>query len=168
MSAVRAIEADALLASGGAAAGVRVADCVAVLVADPASGAVAAIHAGWRGTVRGVVTGAVAQLAARGGAPSQFAAAVFPHIRACCFEVGEEVAAEISGASHARDVIVRGGAKPHVNLVTVVLAQLERAGVPPTRVDDVPGCTKCAPARFHSYRRDGANAGRHLAAIMSR
>ena len=167
-ASVRATEADALIASGGAAAGVRVADCAAVLVVDPASGAVAAIHAGWRGTVRGVVAHAIAELSASGSASVNFAAALFPHIRACCFEVGEDVAAEIAAASLARDVVVGGGAKPRVNLAAVIRMQLEQAGLAPARIDDVPGCTKCEPARFFSYRRDGANAGRHLAAIASR
>lgn len=168
VSLVRAVEADALIATGGAAVGVRVADCVAVLVADPTSGAVAAVHAGWRGAVRGVVERAVAELATLGSTPAGFTAALLPHIRACCFEVGEDVAAEIAAAAPAREVVVRGGAKPRVSLATVVRAQLERAGLAPTRIDDVPGCTKCEPARFFSYRRDGANAGRHLAAIASR
>lgn len=168
VAAVRAVEADALVATGGAAAAVRVADCVAVLVADPAAGAAAAIHAGWRGSVAGVVERAIAELVALGSVPAGLAASLFPHIRACCFEVGEDVAAEIAAASTARDVVVRGGPKPRVNLAAVVRAQLERAGLSPTRIDDVPGCTKCEPARFFSYRRDGADGGRHLAAIASR
>ncbi len=166
--AVRALDGDALIGVDGAAVGVRVADCLAVLVVDPASGAVAAIHAGWRGTVRGIVPRAIGELATGGAEPERFAAALFPHLRACCFEVGEDVAAEIALASTARDVIVRGRAKPHVNLATVVRAQLLDAGLAPARIDDVAGCTRCEPARFFSYRRDGADAGRHLAAIVSR
>jgi hypothetical protein len=168
VTTVRRIEADALVATGGAAIGVRVADCVAVLVADPATGAVAAIHAGWRGTVRGVVARAIERLRAQGGAPETFCASLFPHIRVCCFEVGDDVARQIADASPARDVIVRGATRPHVDLARVLVAQLQEAGLARERIDEVPGCTKCDAARFHSYRRDGANAGRHLAAIASR
>lgn len=165
----RAKEADALATgAAGVGVGVRVADCVAVLMADPATGAVAAIHAGWRGTVRGVVLRAVEALAAGGSGRAGFAAALFPHIRSCCFEVGDEVATEIASATPECDVIVRGHAKPHVDLAAGIRAQLAHAGLRPERIDDVQGCTKCDRARFHSYRRDGANAGRHLAAIAAR
>jgi YfiH family protein len=166
---VRAVEADALVASsGGHAVAVRVADCVAVLVCDPERGGVAAVHAGWRGAVRGVLGAALGELARDGTAPERFAAAHFPHIRPCCFEVGEDVATEIARAAGTDDVVIRGRAKPHVDLARVVRAQLEAAGLRPERVDDVAGCTRCEPERFYSYRRDGANAGRHFAAIVSR
>ena len=85
------VEADAVLASeAGVAVGIRVADCVPVLVGDPETGRAVAVHAGWRGVVAGVVAEAVAALEApdRGG----LVAAVGPCIGPCCFEVGDEVA----------------------------------------------------------------------------
>jgi hypothetical protein len=166
---VRDTEADALVAPAGAIAiGVRVADCVPVLVADPVTGAVGAIHAGWRGTVAGVVRAAIGELAAQGGDVADFRAALFPHIGPCCFEVGDDVAAEIERASPIPNVVVREHAKPHVDLARVVIAQLAHAGLREERIEVVPGCTKHEPARFHSFRRDGANSGRHHAVIVSR
>ena len=168
LAAVRAVDADVLVARDGAAVAVRVADCVSVLVCDPDTGGVAAVHAGWRGTTRGVLPAAIEALAGGTARPERFAAAMFPHIRACCFEVGDDVAEEIQRAAAGSDVVVRGGAKPHVDLARVVRDQLERAGLGADRIDDVGGCTRCEPERFYSYRRDGAAAGRHLAAIMAR
>jgi YfiH family protein len=167
--AFRRNEADALLATrSGFAAGVRIADCAAVLLADPVSGAVAAVHAGWRGTVQRVVAEAVARLCERSGAsPQRLLAAVFPHIGLDAFEVGSEVAAQIAeSAPGARDVVVQRE-KPHVNLRRALLWQLSAAGLSAERVDSVAGCTYADKARFFSYRRDGARAGRHLAVIVA-
>jgi YfiH family protein len=162
-------EADALLApAGGHALGVRVADCVPVLVHDTRGGAVCAIHAGWRGTVRGVIESGVSALLARGSEPSALRAAIFPHIRSCCFEVGDDVAGELRAASPDPTVVDRSREKPHVDLTAIVIAKLLALGLSRSALDDVPGCTRCEPERFFSFRRDGQRSGRHLAAIVSR
>jgi YfiH family protein len=173
LEVVREIPADGLLAVGaGLAIAVRSADCVPILLADPQTGAVAALHAGWRGVVAGVVQAGVASLrAARRGegvGRSAIVAAIFPHIRRCCFEVGTDVAEALAAASSDRAVVDRTGNKPHVDLTRAVLAQLVGAGIERAHIDDVAGCTCCEPARFFSYRRDGASSGRHLTAIISR
>ena len=167
-------EGDALIARAGSramAVGVRVADCVPILVADEATGGVAAIHAGWRGVTRGVVANAIEQLMGRGDRRERggLVAAIGPCIGACCFEVGRDVAAQIAlAAPVARVVASERGEKAYVDLRAAVRAQLAAAGVPPGRIDDVPGCTKHEAGRFHSFRRDGAESGRMLAAIASR
>jgi YfiH family protein len=161
--AVRAEEAagqegDAVVArTPGTAVGVRVADCVPVLVADPASGAVAAIHAGWRGVEAGVIASGVRLLGGNG-----LVAAIGPCIGPCCFEVGKDVAARLGF------VVREAGDKAYVDLRGAVRAQLRALGLADERIDDVPGCTRHAPERFHSFRRDGANSGRMLASIASR
>jgi YfiH family protein len=157
-------EADALVArgaSGPLAVGVRVADCVPVLVGDPTSGDVAAIHAGWRGVVAGVVPAAIAVLSSRAAGGAPLVAAIGPCIGACCFEVGRDVAARIGHIAR------EAGDKAYVDLRAAVRAQLAAAGVPGHRIEDVPGCTRHEPERFHSFRRDGADSGRMLAAIAS-
>lgn len=158
-------EADAIVARAGGALpiGVRVADCVPVLVADLRTGDVAAIHAGWRGVVAGVVSAGVALLAegAQSAGGGERVACIGPCIGACCFEVGADVAEPL-----ARFVVHRSGQKAYVDLRAAVRAQLAAAGV--KRVEDVPGCTKHEPERFHSFRRDGAETGRMLAAIAAR
>jgi polyphenol oxidase len=160
----------------GVGCGVRSADCATVLVADRRSGAVAAIHSGWRGTVRRVVVEAVAALRAlagdRASAGADLIAAIGPHIEACCFEVGDDVAAELAGCSRAGDAsVVRverpGAARPRVDLRRILRAQLVEAGIEGACVDDVGGCTVCDAARFFSYRRDGVRSGRLLSAIVA-
>jgi purine-nucleoside/S-methyl-5'-thioadenosine phosphorylase / adenosine deaminase len=157
-------EADALVAPSAGAVGVRVADCVPVLVASTETGAVAAIHAGWRGVVAGVVPAGV-ELLGRGG----LLAAIGPCIGACCFEVGADVAEHFVSRRGAIGFVTRrAGDKAYVDLRAAVRAQLRALGLADDAIDDVPGCTKHEPDRFHSFRRDGANSGRMLAAIATR
>ncbi|HXN31390.1 MAG TPA: polyphenol oxidase family protein [Polyangiaceae bacterium] len=173
-------EADAIVARAGAAprstalalsdrgetvaVGVRVADCVPLLLADSRTGDVAAVHAGWRGVVAKIVPAAVDAL---GGGP--LFAAIGPCIGACCFEVGRDVGAQIAEACGKGQVIVWGAQdKVYVDLRAAVRAQLRALGVSDAHIEDVPGCTKHEAARFHSYRRDGAGSGRMLAAIATR
>jgi YfiH family protein len=160
-------EGDAVIAlRGELACGVRSADCVPLLVGDQETGAVAAIHAGWRGVVRGVVSAAVESLRDHSGRRGDLLAAIGPHISRAAFEVGDDVAAELEAASEARDVVDRPGAKPRVDLRRIVRAQLVAAGLAENAIDDVLGCTVSEPERFFSFRRDGGKSGRHLAAIV--
>src|SRR5436190_19291938 len=92
-AAIASVEADALVTGdAGVAVGIFVADCIPALIVDPRTGAVAAAHAGWRGTVAGVLPAAVRALAAEFDArPDDLRVALGPAIGACCFEVGAEV-----------------------------------------------------------------------------
>mgnify|MGYP001047129857 CR=1 FL=1 len=164
-------QADALVSSApNTAVGVRVADCLPLLVGDPVTGAAAAIHAGWRGVEAGVVRAAVeALLSVPGVRAPNLLAAIFPHIRPCCFEVGQEVADRLQAPYRDVSVLSRPERdKPPVDLAAIVRTQLASSGVAADRVDDVAGCTRCDPERFYSYRRLGQLAGRHLAAIAVR
>jgi YfiH family protein len=160
-------QADAVLArSGQLACAVRSADCVPILLADSSSGAVAAVHSGWRGTVANVVAETVAKLA---GDPSTLLAAIGPHISAQAFEVSAEVADQLQAAAPGRPVVLsREGCKPHVDLRAIVTAQLEAAGVPSAGIDQVEGCTVREPGRFFSYRLGGKQSGRMLSGIVPR
>lgn len=165
--AVRAVPADALVTRhAGVAVGVRVADCVPILIADPEGGAVAAVHAGWRGCVARILPDAIEALVALGARRDRLLAAVGPHIRVGAFEIGEEVAEAL--AAYGARAVDRSGAKPHGDLTHVVVAQLEDAGIDASRTDVLPGCTFTDATRFHSFRRDGARSGRHLALIVAR
>jgi len=165
--ATAGVEADALVARMGRtpiAVGVRVADCVPVLVGDTENGDVLAIHAGWRGVVAGVVLRALEQLQGRA-----LVVAIGPCIGACCFEVGADVATSIAAAAREPSVIDRVvGEKAFVSLRAAVRHQIMQATGGQARIEDVPGCTKHEPDRFHSFRRDGAHSGRMLAAITAR
>ena len=168
-AAVARLQGDALVAEPGAAVGVRTADCVPLLLADPESRRAAAIHAGWRGVCAGVVGAGVRALCEAAAAPpARLIAAIFPHIRSCCFEVGEDVAAQLQAAAPALGCVAPGPrGRPHVALAALVRAQLMAAGVAADRCEDVPGCTVCDAARFFSFRRDGRESGRHLAVIVA-
>lgn len=167
--AIMACEADAVIATAsGVACAVRSADCIPILIGERRSGAVAAIHAGWRGVVRRVVGAGVARLRAAIGGDGDLVAAIGPHISVAHFEVSDDVAAELRGASQDSDVVVTGRAKPRVDLRRTVRAQLRELGLANDAIDDVPGCTFGDAERFFSFRRDGAISGRHLSAIVAR
>lgn len=163
VAAVRRVEADGLIAAtAGDAVAVRTADCVPILLGNVETGAVAAVHAGWRGVEARIVPVAVARL----GDPAALVAAIGPHIRRDAFEVSEEVAARIAASAHGAEVVEARAPRPHVDLAAAVMAQLRHAGV--ERVDDVGGCTHAQPDRFFSHRRDAGRTGRHLSAIVAR
>jgi len=168
------LEGDAL---GGSepdrAYGVRSADCVPILLADAGSGAVMAIHAGWRGVVAGVVETGVTTLRQNIGGNGRLLAAIGPHISAAAFEVSPEVAAELSRVSPVPGCILypQGRippAKPHVDLRFIVTQKLFALGLTEASVDQIIGCTQLEPERFFSFRRDGKRSGRHLSAIVPR
>jgi YfiH family protein len=151
----------------GVGIGVRTADCVPILIADRASGAVAAIHSGWKGTVANAAAAGVRAVRDLVGGRGDLLAAIGPHIEACCFEVGADVAAELAACSPLGEGAVIRGAKPHVDLRRIVRAQLEAEGIAAASIDDVRGCTVGDRERFHSYRRDGRIGGRLLSAIVA-
>jgi len=166
----RAREADALISvQPGAAVGVRVADCVSVLLADPRSGAVAAVHAGWRGVVGHVVEAAVLHLcAACASTPETLLAAIFPSIGCAAFEIGDDVAQQLAEAAGADCVIRAPAGRARADLGDAVKAQLSQAGLAAAGIEHIPGCTFSDPVRFFSHRRDAGRTGRHLAVIVPR
>jgi purine-nucleoside/S-methyl-5'-thioadenosine phosphorylase / adenosine deaminase len=151
------------------AVAVYVADCVPALFADPRTGACAAVHAGWRGTISGILSAAVAKLVqAYGSRPEDLRVALGPAIAPCCFEVGHEVALTFSASFPGEEgvLITRPGAKPHVHLRQAQRLQLLAAGVLPEHIDASDACTKCDPAgRFYSFRRDAGHTGQHVGFI---
>jgi YfiH family protein len=165
-SAMADAEGDALIARlAGYAVAARTADCVPLLIAHPGSGDVAAVHAGWRGAVAGIVARAIETLAHD---PAELVFAIGPHIRVGAFEIGEEVAREMERAAGSRSVVDRSGERPHGDLARLVTLQLLDAGVPPEAIDDVGGCTHADAANFFSHRRDRGITGRHLSAIVAK
>jgi len=156
-------EADALISKEiGVIVGIRTADCVPVLLADPVSGAVAAIHAGWRGTAEGIAASAVRALVSEWRIdPRNLRAAIGPSIGSCCYEVGPEV---------ARRFRVRATSPVHLDLPAINEMQLLAAGV--SNIWKCGTCTFCATCgtaesayRFHSFRREREAAGRMVSFI---
>jgi hypothetical protein len=155
-------EADAAVADQpGLLLGIETADCLPVLIADPRRRAVAAAHAGWRGTAAGVARAAVIALRDGGSEPADLVAALGPAIGPCCYEVGEELRVEFAPE------FFRPGprGKPHLDVRAANRAQLEAAGLRPERIHGVDECTYCRPDRYHSYRREGKGAGRMISYV---
>jgi len=143
--------------------GVRTADCVPILLLDPGKRAVAAIHAGWRGTVGGIVRRAIEKMHHDFGTqPSVIRAAIGPCIRECCYEVGPEVAAQFSPLFPEWPPVV---GKQHVDLVEANQRHLKAAGVPSSQIFDSGLCTVCLAEHFFSYRREPQNPGRMVSVI---
>ena len=159
--------ADAIVASRpDRLALVRVADCVPVLLAGPGGARVAAVHAGWRGIVAGVIPAALAALG------ECAAAAIGPCISAAHFEVGPEVADALRAAELGECVIEHAGRRPHVDLRRAARIQIERAR-PAAVVDETDRCTYAHERELWSHRRDvthggRATTGRQGAAIAAR
>jgi YfiH family protein len=146
---------------------VRAADCVPVLLADRRSGAVSAIHAGWRGTAAGAVLAAVQAMTRRfRSEPRNIVAAVGPSIGPCCYAIGEELIQEFASHPDPSRWFNRTGGL-HLDLWQATRHQLERAGVVSDNIHVSELCTFDHPDVFHSYRRDGKNAGRLVAAIRA-
>ncbi len=155
-------EADAVFTrTRGTRVGVLTADCLPILLA--AGEVVAAVHAGWRGLAAGVIENAVAELA-RTEPGAAVVAAIGPSIGSCCYEVDAPVLdplrARYGAPLDAASAPTRPG-HARLDLGALAAAALVRAGVAPAAIGrEAMACTRCDAARFHSYRRDGAAAGR--------
>ena len=145
----------------GLVLGVSVADCVPVFLVDRRLRVIGAIHAGWRGTAANIAGAAVSALALEYGCnPRDLVAFIGPSAGACCYVVGEEVAARFPP-----DLISRKEGDPHVDLKAANLRQLLAAGLMAGQVEVSPRCTISEESIFHSYRRDGERSGRMMGVI---
>ena len=157
---------------------IRVADCMPILFAgvkEDGRPAIAAVHAGWRGTAGGIAAKAVRSLADLGCSLSSIRCAVGPHIGFCCYEVGEdfvESVASLLGAGFARRHIrvpegSPAGSKPHADLTGMNAELLLLAGLGEDQIDVSPDCTMCsAPERYFSHRRMKGKRGTQGAGIV--
>jgi hypothetical protein len=147
---------------------VRVADCVPILIASRHGDRVAAIHAGWRGAIAGVVPAALRELAGQ-TPPGEFVAAIGPCIGYEAFEVGPEVLNEfvrVFGPDAPCKPVPHG--KGRVDLRQAVRRQLIGAGIPAAAIDVSDRCTCQDREEFYSHRRDNGVTGRMAAVIQAR
>lgn len=144
------------------------ADCAPILLADPASKAVAAVHAGWRGAVAGIAAEAVQVMKnAFAAEPGRILAAIGPSIGTCCFKIGPEVAAAVPAA--ARESVLRHeGGEARLDLGGLNAWWLREAGLAEANVFVPPACTSCRNDLYFSHRREGERAGRMMAVIARR
>ncbi len=160
-------EGDALISNQpGITLSVRTADCLPILMADTRNLAVAAVHAGWRGTLLEIVPKTVQAMGEQFGTrPDDLVIAVGPGIGACCFEVGPDVASQFSALFPERVDLNR---KTKIDLVETNLRLLGRNDGRMRQIATSGLCTCCQPNLFHSYRRDRDQAGRMVSAIRLR
>jgi polyphenol oxidase len=163
-------EGDALITRAeNIALAVKTADCLPVLIADPATNAIAAVHSGWRGTLSGVLPQTIREMRrAFGSAPANLLIAIGPGIRSCCFEVGHEVVELFDKAFPGCDLAKAINARPGkflLDLCGVLQIQLALAGVSPENRFDLGACTCCNTSEYFSYRAEGAASGRMMAVI---
>src|SRR5437868_7868870 len=168
---------------------IQTADCVPILLVDPRNRAVAAVHAGWRGTLARIVEKAIGRMQMEfNSKPEEMLAAVGPAIGGCCYEVGTEVAAAFSGqfsdAAEFFDELRTGdepnplqwlnmmppGHQPPAKKVLLDLrkanrSQLLRAGLAEKNIFVSDLCTGCRRDLLFSYRKEGAESGRMMAVV---
>ncbi len=148
---------------------VRTADCVPVLLVDKATGVVGAIHAGWRGTVDGIVSKTIrACVEAFGANAEQMHLAIGPSIGPCCYEVDEPVIGplrtrypEWPGVLHQTTE-----GKGVLDLKQLIYHQIRACGIPDDQIGRLDHCTHCRSDLFYSYRRDGQVIGTMFSGIM--
>jgi hypothetical protein len=165
-------EADAIVVrEPGVFAAVRTADCVPVLAiavdAQQRPVAAAAIHAGWRGAVTGVISRTIERLTALGHEPPTLRVATGPAISIRHFEVGPEVVEAASAALGGRTPPLRVGpnGRAYLDLPALVRLQLEAAGIEAEHLGASPACTYADADRFFSYRRQRGRCGHHLSLV---
>ena len=157
----------------GVLAAVKTADCVPILLGDPVSGAFAAVHAGWRGTLAGAVVVGVERLAKEYDAnPEDLRVAIGASAGPCCYEVGSEVI-EAFTKRFADGEKLFTETRPGHAMVDLLMAnrdQLESAGVLPERIHTAPICTMCRTDLFFSYRKEKSLHGKvgRLMAVVGR
>jgi len=140
---------------------VKVADCAPILFFDPDKEVIAAIHAGWRGTLAGIIANTVEAMNQNfGSQSSDLRAAIGPALHACCYEVKEDVAGQFA----ADEIIMREG-KLYLDLIQAIRHRLIQAGLRESNLDFCELCTACNPHLFYSHRRDKGITGRMMAVI---
>ena len=161
-------ECDALVTNTpGVVLAAFTADCTPILLHDPVTGAVGAVHAGWRGTVADIAGNAVrAMRESFGSDPADIRAAIGPNIASCCFETHSDVPNAVLAAlgAEGEHCITPRGEKFHVDLKGVNAALLARAGV--KNIEISTECTACRPDRFWSHRKVGNARGSQAAIIV--
>lgn len=138
---------------------IQVADCIPLFMLDKNSKMVGLVHAGWRGTAKGIVDKTINEFKNMNERTDDIIALIGPSIKQCCFEIGPEVAEQFSN-----DYVIQGtGDRSFLDLQGVVKNKLNTAGINNENIINLNECTCCQPDKYYSYRRDGKHAGRMIA-----
>jgi YfiH family protein len=157
----------------GVLAGVKTADCVPILLGDPVSGAFAAVHAGWRGTLATAVIAGVERMTKEYDAkPEDLRVAIGASAGSCCYEVGSDVIDAFTSRFANGEELFTPTRQGHamVDLFKANRDQLESVGVKPERIHTAPICTMCRTDLFFSYRKEKSLHGKvgRLMAVVGR
>lgn len=146
--------------------GVRTADCVPILLVSPEHHLIAAVHAGWKGTVAHIAAKVIRHwMTERDVQASQVYAVIGPCIHDCCFEVQDDVVTAFKENYDAADKLIRitPDHRTFIDLVSANKHDLLSAGVLPTQLETIDLCTHCRDDLFYSYRRNPGETGRQVA-----
>lgn len=154
--------ADAVITSRkGILMGLKVADCVPVLLYDPVRRAAGAVHAGWRGTAQGILKNTVRKMTEEfGSEPQDILLAIGPAIRWCCYEVGREVLDAVARATGEGEYHKEKDGKLCLDLQSANKCQALSVKIQDRNISTVEECTYCYPERFFSYRYSKGPTGR--------
>lgn len=148
---------------------IYIADCVPVLMHDEEAGVIAAVHCGWKSSVRDILSVAVAKMCSLGAEPGRIRCAVGACIGACCFECGDEVVSAVTdylGGDTERLFTPGSEGKTFVDLRGANLRRLLQLGLERGNIDVSDECTKCMPQKYWSHRATNGVRGSMAAVIM--
>jgi YfiH family protein len=147
--------------------GVKTADCVPILIATKDNSLVGAIHAGWRGSIKQILYKAILKILTLGYTPTDILIAIGPHIRPCCYEVGNEVLNLLKqNFPNFMDFILGLNDRIHLNLTKLNLFQASACKVPEENIWVSNDCTFCQHDIYYSYRYHGKTRGYQLSFIF--
>lgn len=142
----------------GLVLGVKTADCVPLLLADPDAHIVAAVHAGWRGTIAEIAMKAVDAMVAQGAKPGAIRVSIGPHIGVCCYSVSADRAARfIEYFGDQSGIVTKTSDTWHLDLGKANAYMLTKTGVHPENIEVNELCTSCQSDKFYSYRKHKDN-----------
>lgn len=145
---------------------IKTADCLPVLIFDPINKVIGAVHAGWRGTARGILKKTINKMKEIYRCDSKNLLIAFgPHIKGCCYEVCDEVIEEIKKETPEEEYIFRINGKKHIDIGVANFIQALSAGVKKENIWISKDCTYCKHEEYASYRFYGAKAGRQYGII---
>jgi YfiH family protein len=146
--------------------GIKTADCVPILIYCPDQKVIGAVHAGWRGTAKGILRKTIKKMIEIYSCKKEnFLIAIGPHIRGCCYEVGEEVIDAMKSQISNNDYIISKNGKFHIDLGMANVIQAIEEGLKKEQIFTVDDCTYCKSNEYASYRFHGKGAGRQYGFI---
>ena len=137
---------------------VRTADCAPIFLYNEPSGTVAALHCGWRGTIKNILEKAVQKMEKEYNInPSEVVVSIGPSLRKCCFEIGTEIIGEFGS-----NYIEKRKDKYYLKFIDLIISKLVSQGINRKHIEVVGQCTRCNQDRFYSYRATKGQTGRML------